>query len=152
MYSYIERWDSSSVASWVHSIGYGQYEKRFRGGPHLIITSETFVLLLTSRFEENDITGEILLNTDLDMLKELKIKSIGHRIAILKAVRHLRVENGYDAIPVDEDPLSATQGAFKRCRIIFGTVQNQKNRNEFRTIAAYSKFVSDRNSIDGLKV
>jgi len=52
---------------------------------------------------DNEITGEILLNTDMDMLRELKIKSLGHRIAIYKAVQKLRLDNGYSASDLTED-------------------------------------------------
>jgi hypothetical protein len=39
--------------------------------------------------KENDINGDVLLELDHDILKELKIKSIGERIRILLAVKSL---------------------------------------------------------------
>jgi hypothetical protein len=46
------------------------------------------------------VTGEVLLNADHEMLKELKVKTVGHRLAILKALNKLKLAQGYE----DEDP------------------------------------------------
>jgi hypothetical protein len=41
---------------------------------------------------ENNITGEILLELDNATLKEMEVKTVGERVRILTAVRHLRQE------------------------------------------------------------
>lgn len=38
----------------------------------------------------------MLLNADHGMLKELKIKTVGHRLAILKAIKKLKSAQGYE--------------------------------------------------------
>lgn len=80
----VEQWDTTATANWISSVGFPQYWRQFK---------------------DNGITGEVLLNTTVEMLRELKIKSVGHRIAICKAVRQLRLANGY---PLEDEPSSAT--------------------------------------------
>ncbi|CAO3688762.1 unnamed protein product [Umbelopsis ramanniana] len=45
-----------------------------------------------SKFTENNINGEVLLELDNTTLKEMEIKTVGERVRILTAVRHLRQE------------------------------------------------------------
>eukprot|EP00158_Paraphelidium_tribonemae_P008728 Partr_v1_DN28663_c0_g1_i2_m49698 putative Protein kinase regulator len=71
----VESWDVNSVVAWLTAIGLPQYEKRFR---------------------DAEVDGEILLSADDEMLKEIKIKSVGHRLIILKSLQKLRFLHGVD--------------------------------------------------------
>ena len=48
----------------------------------------------------------MLLHADHDTLKELKVKTVGHRLAILKALRELKVSQGYEADETDSEGIS----------------------------------------------
>ena len=74
----MDRWDIQEVGKWLRDIGFAAFEKKFK---------------------ENDISGDVLIHADHDMLKELGISSVGQRIALLKAVFHLKVQYG---IPFEE--------------------------------------------------
>ncbi|KAH8553767.1 hypothetical protein BGW37DRAFT_487007, partial [Umbelopsis sp. PMI_123] len=67
----VKQWKERDVAEWLESLNYGQF---------------------TQKFTENNITGEVLLELDNGTLKEMDIKTVGERVRILTAVRHLRQE------------------------------------------------------------
>jgi hypothetical protein len=46
---------------------------------------------------DNEITGDVLINASHDMLKDLNIKSVGHRLAILRAIKQLLHSIGFSA-------------------------------------------------------
>ncbi|KAI9352062.1 hypothetical protein BDR26DRAFT_850283 [Obelidium mucronatum] len=71
----MESWSSIEVAAFIRSLGLGPYEDAFK---------------------ENDIVGELLVQADHAMLKQLGVESIGHRIGILNAIYSKRS----DASPV----------------------------------------------------
>ena len=98
-----------SVPSGIHSM-----KNVFEVLPYTASAEE---LIMGSRVD-NEITGEILLNTDMDMLRELKIKSLGHRIAIYKAVQKLRLDNGYSASDLTEDTAAVPAPAVRHWPII----------------------------------
>ncbi|KAJ1342238.1 hypothetical protein BSLG_003161 [Batrachochytrium salamandrivorans] len=75
----MDTWDINQVTAWISSLGLKRHEQIFR---------------------ENNITGDILVHADHEMLKELEICAIGQRIALLKAIYNLKVLHG---IPFDED-------------------------------------------------
>lgn len=62
-------WDECKVVEWLRSIGCSKYE---------------------SDFENNNITGEALLECDHSVLKELGIKKVGDRVRIFVAIKALR--------------------------------------------------------------
>ncbi|ODQ66600.1 hypothetical protein NADFUDRAFT_50515 [Nadsonia fulvescens var. elongata DSM 6958] len=66
-------WDVEQVALWVGSLGLGIY---------------------SGSFKENDITGDILIHLDHSDLMDIGVKSVGHRLHILKAVYHLVITEG----------------------------------------------------------
>lgn len=49
---------------------------------------------IVSNFVDNDITGELLLHAGHELLKELMVVSLGHRIVILKSIYNLKVSQG----------------------------------------------------------
>ncbi|KAJ3176222.1 Adaptor for signal transduction [Geranomyces variabilis] len=61
------------VASWLASLGYGFYDHCFKA---------------------NDVAGDVLLRADHQLLKELGIYSVGHRIHLLRAIYTLKVTLG----------------------------------------------------------
>lgn len=50
-------------------------------------------------YKDNDITGDVLVHADHEMLRELDVSSVGTRFAILKAVYTAKMHFG---IPVEE--------------------------------------------------
>ncbi|OLL26595.1 Protein STE50 [Neolecta irregularis DAH-3] len=56
---------------------------------------------------ENEIDGEVLVHLDHEALKDLGVKSMGHRLSLLKEIYNLKIAHG---VPIDPDhfvPLSA---------------------------------------------
>ncbi|GBC03541.1 hypothetical protein RclHR1_05190005 [Rhizophagus clarus] len=64
----VRQWKFEQVSYWLQENNFKEYQKIFA---------------------ENDINGDVLLELDHEILKELKIKSIGERIRILLAVKSL---------------------------------------------------------------
>lgn len=65
----IRSWDERKVGEWLRSIDFAKYE---------------------NDFEENNITGEALLECDHSVLKELGVKKVGDRVRIVVAIKALR--------------------------------------------------------------
>ncbi|TPX61433.1 hypothetical protein SpCBS45565_g07251 [Spizellomyces sp. 'palustris'] len=72
-------WSVDQVVEWIKFMGLGLHERKFR---------------------ENDISGDVLVHADHNMLKELDIKSVGHRLNLLRAIYGLKISQG---IPFDQD-------------------------------------------------
>jgi hypothetical protein len=72
-------WDVDAVSSWISQLGLGQYA----GG-----------------FEENNISGDVLVYLDHSDLSDIGVQSVGHRLRILKATYQLIV---HDDIKLDGD-------------------------------------------------
>lgn len=66
----IRNWSPSQVAHWLYIAGYEPY--------------------VIERFMVNDIDGSVLLNLQIDDLKELDIQSFGMRHQLIKSIDHLR--------------------------------------------------------------
>ncbi|CAG8474800.1 5382_t:CDS:10 [Funneliformis caledonium] len=64
----VRQWKLEQVSYWLQENNFREYQKIFA---------------------ENDINGEVLLELDHDILKELKIRSVGDRIRMLLAVKSL---------------------------------------------------------------
>ncbi|CAB4445937.1 unnamed protein product [Rhizophagus irregularis] len=64
----VRNWKYDQVACWLQENNFREYQKVF---------------------SDNDINGDVLLELDHDILKELKIRSIGERVRILLAVKAL---------------------------------------------------------------
>lgn len=64
----IERWNEKEVGKWLMEIGFPQYK-------------ETFL--------QNDINGKFLSELTEEHLRQLQINSLGHRLAILDAIKEL---------------------------------------------------------------
>lgn len=54
---------------------------------------------LMDRYAEHGITGEVLVHLDHEALKDVGIHSVGQRLAVLKAVYSLKVQQN---VPVEE--------------------------------------------------
>ncbi|CAN6618217.1 serine/threonine-protein kinase Ste11p [Trichomonascus vanleenenianus] len=68
----VKNWDTLRVREWLETIRCSQY---FR------------------LFEENHITGDVLLECDLQALKDLGVRKVGDRIRIHQAVKNLRIKS-----------------------------------------------------------
>ncbi|KAL2911526.1 hypothetical protein HK105_209015 [Polyrhizophydium stewartii] len=75
----MDAWTADQVAAWMASLGLRGHEQVFR---------------------DNNITGDILVHADHEMLRELGIAAVGQRIALLKAIYNHKVQSG---IPFEED-------------------------------------------------
>lgn len=75
---------SVRVSEWLENLGLGQY---------------------ASTFEENDIGSDLLADIDQETLKDIGVKSAGHRLQILKAAKTLN--------PEETTPTPATAGVTK---------------------------------------
>jgi hypothetical protein len=49
---------------------------------------------IVNNFIDNDISGELLVHATHDLLKELMVISVGHRIVILKSIYNLKFSQG----------------------------------------------------------
>ncbi|CAG8463681.1 812_t:CDS:2, partial [Scutellospora calospora] len=67
----VTRWDVNKVHAWFASLGFTNYE---------------------SQIKEQDIDGEILVLLDHEALKDLGVRSVGHRVSILKAIYNLKIQ------------------------------------------------------------
>ena len=63
-------WEINRVGSWLDDNGCGRYK---------------------SLFSENMVSGEVLLELNYDMLKDMKILSVGERARIIQAIKRLRL-------------------------------------------------------------
>ncbi|OZJ03179.1 hypothetical protein BZG36_03326 [Bifiguratus adelaidae] len=74
----VTKWDVSRVSAWLAHLGFSAYDKHFR---------------------EQGITGDVLIHLDHETLRDLSVHSLGKRIAILRAIYHLKVGQN---IPIQE--------------------------------------------------
>ncbi|KXS10084.1 hypothetical protein M427DRAFT_63019 [Gonapodya prolifera JEL478] len=86
-------WSPEQVASWIRALNLNA--------------------LYPQSFEENEISGDVLAHADHDMLKELGVLSVGHRVSILRGVYDVKVRQGvpfeeFDFVP---PPLSTSSPA-----------------------------------------
>lgn len=87
----VANWDTSTVREWLETLKCGQYMKLF---------------------EENHITGDILLECDQRALKEMGIKKVGDRIRIDQALKALRAKS----INRDDSTLFSSKNKAKSLR------------------------------------
>lgn len=84
--NHISEWDTEDVGTYVASIGLDQYR-------------ECFI--------DEGIDGEALIHLDHDELRDIGIKSVGHRLTILKNIYHIKVAHGVTIEPEHYVPVSA---------------------------------------------
>ncbi|KAI8988852.1 hypothetical protein BDB01DRAFT_783364 [Pilobolus umbonatus] len=82
-----EHWDMDQVAEWLNSVGLGS---------------------VASNFIDQEITGDILLDLNVDTLKELGIATFGKRYKIMQAIHSLKEELhiAVDALPMPNSSVS----------------------------------------------
>lgn len=106
----ILQWEEEHVNEWLISIGYGQYQG--------------FIY-------EHGITGEVLVQLDFDSLKEIGVRSAGHRLDLLRAIYRLKVENGVAIEPEHYVPNSeAIEDVFSDNTPLGRLMQLISNQNE----------------------
>lgn len=102
-YALVSLWSEQRVAQWMTAIGFGKYAQTFLGArcPRLLASSShaylACVLFPFFPFIDNDIRGDVLLDINLSVLKELEIVAVGERIRVLRYVAALRDECGRNA-------------------------------------------------------
>ncbi|CAI2167625.1 13677_t:CDS:10 [Funneliformis geosporum] len=85
----VRQWKLEQVSYWLQENNFREYQKIFT---------------------DNDITGEVLLELDHDILKELKIRSVGDRVRILLAVKSLlKICWGNNIYPYTPTPYTPTK-------------------------------------------
>lgn len=90
--------DEQGVATLFASLGFPFYQQQLKGS----LLSLSLALSLSANLGDvidHGITGDILVHLDHEALKDVGIHSVGQRLAILRAVYRLKVEQN---IPVEE--------------------------------------------------
>lgn len=106
----ILQWEEDHVVEWLISINLGQYQ---------------------GSIYEHGITGEVLVQLDFDSLKEIGVRSAGHRLELLKAIYRLKVENGVAIEPEHYVPNSeAMEDVFSDNTPLGRLMQLISNQNE----------------------
>ncbi|KAK9453976.1 hypothetical protein V1511DRAFT_527545 [Dipodascopsis uninucleata] len=83
---YILAWTVEDVCNWLCYLGLQEHQEGFR---------------------ENDITGEVLVHLDHEVLKDLGVNTIGHRLQILKAIYNIKIAQDIPIEPGQFVSLSA---------------------------------------------
>lgn len=91
---------TDSVTRWLEKLGLGQYAR-------------TFV--------ENAVDWSTLSELDHELLKELGVTAVGHRVAILKAIKSLEAEpeTGDEMAAVASSPLPGTEAERRQLTVMF---------------------------------
>jgi hypothetical protein len=82
-----ELWDVQQVADWLSNAGFGAAASNFIGKRIEYINQ---YLTVINSFLDQEITGDILLDLDIDALKELGINTFGKRYKIMQAITSLK--------------------------------------------------------------
>lgn len=92
-------WDENKVIKWITFIGFGAYEKQFKGELNL-----KKPMFKPWHVLEQGITGDVLIHLDHETLQDLTIHSVGQRLDILKHIYQLKTScripiNEWDYVP-----------------------------------------------------
>lgn len=90
-------WDEHDVHLWLTGLGLPQYEPQMRGKLHN--TFFPYPTLIQTYSTEHHITGDILVQLNMESLKEVGVATVGQRIMILKAVYEVKLAQGVDIEP-----------------------------------------------------
>lgn len=82
-------WDEKRVSEWLRSINCGKYSHIFECMDYPTIWHTHILILLVIA---NNITGEMLLECDQSVLKEMGVTKVGDRVLIFVAVKALRTK------------------------------------------------------------
>lgn len=82
--------DEEGVVRMLAALGFPFYDAQIKGAHHQVRSADPL---------EHGITGEVLVHLDHEALKDVGIHSVGQRLAILKAVYALKVQQN---VPVEE--------------------------------------------------
>ncbi|KAL2311994.1 Protein pob1 [Schizosaccharomyces pombe] len=89
----VPNWSTEEVVEWLMNAGLGS---------------------VAPNFAENEITGEILLGLDSNVLKELNITSFGKRFEVLRKIQQLKdsyEQSLYEEYPQFAEPISVSQSS-----------------------------------------
>ncbi|KAG5463023.1 MAG: kinase-like domain-containing protein, partial [Olpidium bornovanus] len=86
----VSKWSQRQVAAWLRENNFGQHQKAFAGEDHccvpelfahaeLVVAQAGLTVAIVVILPENDITGDVLLELDNQLLKELAVSTVGQR-------------------------------------------------------------------------
>ena len=79
-------WDEDQVHEWLSKVGFPQFHQQIKG------RTFTYSLgLWIQLFSDHHIAGDVLCMLDSESLKTIGVLTVGHRIAILKAIYQAKV-------------------------------------------------------------
>lgn len=90
-----ENWDVQQVSDWLKSVGLDSVSANFIG--KFIIHNNNYNIL-TIRIDQ-EITGDILLDLNIETLKELGINTFGKRYKVMQAITLLKERDDIKPIP-----------------------------------------------------
>ncbi|CAG8685620.1 11661_t:CDS:2, partial [Acaulospora morrowiae] len=122
-------WDSNKVHNWLSSLGFSEYE---------------------SQIKEQGISGDILVHLDHSALKDLGVHSVGHRVAIMKAVYFLKIQHN---VPVEHRDYTPPSAAYDSAmNDVNGILDLQKIENAFQERGMYFHYQVQRLSSELTKL
>ncbi|KAJ3221763.1 Adaptor for signal transduction [Clydaea vesicula] len=116
----MDQWSKHQVAEWISSLGFDFF---------------------TEQILENDISGQVLLHANHDLLKELQITSVGQRISILKAIYNLKITQG---LPVDFDDYIPETATLEQAPREGWSLNKRKSRLPAEDYVRLENMVKDR--------
>lgn len=117
----MEQWEATQVATWIEQIGFPEFKNIFIGMGAFIKLCDLTCLLLPIPLSgmdsltpinslEQEITGDVLIHADHDLLRELGFHSVGQRISFLKILYEYKINHGMPIGPDDYIPESVLKG------------------------------------------
>lgn len=104
------------------------------------------------RFEENDITGSVILELGAEELKELGVTKVGERVRLLGAIRELKKRNSTSLASISggggRD--SSNGGSTPASASSFASVQAQQQNGHLRTASSNRRQQSNGTGIDSV--
>lgn len=86
----IRSWDESMVIQWLESMSLDRFLQRFIGRFLFLFRASTYGKINIGL--DHNITGDILLELDHNLLKEMEISTVGDRMRILIALKQLKTK------------------------------------------------------------
>lgn len=114
----ITSWSVEDVIEWLKHINFSQYEKEF---------------------QENDISGDILIHLDHESLKEIGISSAGHRLTFLKAIYRIKIDQNIPIEPEHYIPISLEMNEFSE----YNRLETNEIAKLTQAILSHDKHIND---------
>ncbi|KTW27992.1 hypothetical protein T552_01857 [Pneumocystis carinii B80] len=114
----ITSWSVEDVIQWLKHINFSQYEKEF---------------------EENNISGDILIHLNHESLKEIGISSTGHRLSFLKAIYRIKIDQNIPIEPEHYIPISLEMERLSE----YGKSEINKTEELTQAVLSYGKHLNE---------